>query len=154
MIKAAIACGRAPSTTGVGSDDRDRLDSGRGPVSQGARSPPSGQGGQRPGARRGGTRPAPEGAPTKREWTGDHPLNIRVSLPTPFGRYYLTLVGGRERRAGTRRAAERQKHPLDTPANIAFLFLVGLVSAAGLLVLTYIGLVHGLGWSSQLALPA
>jgi hypothetical protein len=96
----------------------------------------------------------PEGAPTKREWTGDHPLNIRVSLPTPFGRYYLTLVGGRERRAGTRRAAERQKHPLDTPANIAFLFLVGLVSAAGLLVLTYIGLVHGLGWSSQLALPA
>ena len=29
-----------------------------------------------------------------REWTSEHPLNIRMSVPLIFGRYYITIVAG------------------------------------------------------------
>ena len=60
-------------------------------------------------------------------WSGrDHPLNIRVSLPLPFGRYYVVVLAGKELRGAERREAERQKHPLWTAANTILLFAAGL----------------------------
>ena len=46
---------------------------------------------------------------------GEHPIDIRLSLPLPGSRRYLVLVGGRERR----RAGERCRHPLVRTGNIA-----------------------------------
>ena len=34
--------------------------------------------------------PAPDAEAGRREW-GQHPINIRMSLPLLFGRYYVTL---------------------------------------------------------------
>ena len=56
-----------------------------------------------------------------------HPVNLRVTL---FGRAYLTILGGRERRSPARRVEERMRHPLRSPGNIAFLIglaILGLV---------------------------
>lgn len=50
-------------------------------------------------------------------WVG-HPVDLRLSLPLPFGRFYVTLVAGREQRSGLRRRSER--HPLDSLGNICF----------------------------------
>ncbi len=61
-----------------------------------------------------------------------HPVDIRVVLPTPFGRLYLALVAGRERRSAARLAVERNRHPLAGAGNIA---IVGvLIAIAGLAV--------------------
>ena len=42
-------------------------------------------------------------------WGNDHPVNIRLSMPLLFGRYYVTLVAGKERRSGERLASERPR---------------------------------------------
>jgi len=78
---------------------------------------------------------APPAAPAQHEfearaWSSDHPVNLRLSLPLPFGRYYVTLVAGKERRCAERRAEERRKHPLLTPGNVIFLLLSILVGLA------------------------
>lgn len=65
-----------------------------------------------------------------------HPVDIRVSLPLPFGRYYLTLVAGPERRAEPRLTAERERHPLTTFGNFAFFF----VSALAINALAVVGM--------------
>lgn len=57
-----------------------------------------------------------------------HAVNLRVTL---FGRAYLVVLAGRERRKAERRAWERTRHPLRTPGNIVFLIAV---AAAGLAV--------------------
>ena len=62
-----------------------------------------------------------------------HPVNIRITIPLPFRRYYLTIVAGPERRSRERRISERKKHPLFTPGNIGILFLAG--SFAGLAIM-------------------
>ncbi len=62
-----------------------------------------------------------------RNWGSEHPVNIRLSIPLPFRRCYLTIVGGAERRDPERRAAERQRHPLATLGNTVFLVCAGLV---------------------------
>ncbi len=56
-----------------------------------------------------------------------HPLNLRVTL---FGRAYLTILGGRERRSPERRIEERKRHPLRSPGNIAFLIGVAIIGLA------------------------
>ncbi|MCG8357019.1 MAG: hypothetical protein MI920_15760 [Kiloniellales bacterium] len=53
-----------------------------------------------------------------------HPINIRVTL---FDWAYLVVLGGREARKPKRRAEEREKHPLSSPGNIAFLIGVGIL---------------------------
>jgi hypothetical protein len=68
----------------------------------------------------------------RRGW-GQHPINIRMSLPLLFGRYFVTLVAGKERRRAARLEAERQKHRLDTTANNTVLFLAGLTTGLALL---------------------
>lgn len=59
---------------------------------------------------------------------GQHPINIRITIPMFFGRFYMVLIAGRERRNSERRKLERLQHPLFTPANTAFfLGLLGVV---------------------------
>lgn len=62
-----------------------------------------------------------------------HPIDIRLSVPTPWGRYYFALFGGREKRSAARRASDRRMRPLATPANV--LFAGGVLGALCLLVL-------------------
>ena len=62
-----------------------------------------------------------------RDWSADHPIDIRCTLPLPFGRGYLTIVAGKERRSAERLAEERVRHPLETRANSIFLFVAGTV---------------------------
>jgi hypothetical protein len=50
------------------------------------------------------------------------PVNIRLSLPFPKGRLFLTVVAGRDRRGGKRRTEERRRNPLKTLGN--FLFVI------------------------------
>ncbi len=69
---------------------------------------------------------------SSKAWSSDHPINVRISIPLPFGRYYLTIVGGKERRSPTRREEERRKHPLVTTGNILFLGLLGLITGLAL----------------------
>jgi len=57
----------------------------------------------------------------------EHPVDIRLSIPLPFGRYYLALVLGPERRSDERRQAERSSHRVMTPTNV--LFILGIVVA-------------------------
>jgi len=73
--------------------------------------------------------------------TGDrvwmaHPVDIRLSLPLPFGRYYLTLVAGPERRSRARLAEDRGRRPVVTLGNFLFLF----ASALGINCLAVLGL--------------
>jgi hypothetical protein len=65
-----------------------------------------------------------------------HPVDIRLSLPLPFGRYYLTLVAGPERRSPRRLAEDRRRRPLATVGNLLFFF----VSALGINALAVLGL--------------
>ncbi len=53
------------------------------------------------------------------------PINIRFSLPAFGRRYFLTIIGGVERRGGQRRAQERTRHPQRTIANFLFFLLLG-----------------------------
>lgn len=69
---------------------------------------------------------------------GEHPLDIRISIPFPGGHRYLVLIGGRERRSPARQALERKRHPLVRVGNIvsfvAFLLLLaGVGTLFGLL---------------------
>ncbi len=68
-----------------------------------------------------------------REWSSAHPVNLRLSLPHFFGRYYLTVVAGRERRSVARLAEERRKHPLATAGNLLFLAASGTLAGLALL---------------------
>ncbi len=90
--------------------------------------------------------------PYARDW-GRHPLNLRVSLPLPFGRWYVTLVAGRERRGKDRLVEEREKHPLETAPNLMFLLSIGIVTTTLLLSIAALVLIHGFGWSIHLTIP-
>lgn len=92
----------------------------------------------------------PPSAAAEHAW-GQHPINIRMSLPLLFGRYYLTVLGGKEGRHAARRRVERQKHPLDTAVNSTVFFLTGFVAALALLGGTIMIMAHGFGWSFVLA---
>ncbi len=68
-------------------------------------------------------RKAPGGEP----WGNDHPVNIRLSIPLLFGRYYMTIVAGKERRSGERLASERKKHPLMKLGNLVVMAACGTI---------------------------
>jgi hypothetical protein len=73
-----------------------------------------------------------------RRW-GEHPIDIRVSIPLPFGRYYLALVLGPERRSEERRRTESDSRPIMTAANILFILTIvvmfyGVLGVAALLL--------------------
>ncbi len=58
---------------------------------------------------------------------GQHPTDIRLSIPLLSKRYYVVLLAGEERRSRDRIRAERRRRPLATGGNIAL--IVGLVTA-------------------------
>ncbi len=68
-------------------------------------------------------RKSPGGEP----WGNDHPVNIRLSLPLPFARYYVTIVAGKERRSGERLASERKTHPQMKLGNLVFMAACGTI---------------------------
>lgn len=65
-------------------------------------------------------------------WSGRHAINLRLTVPLLSARYYLTIVGGKERRSPRRRSDERQKNPVATRWNIAFLAALGLITGLAL----------------------
>ena len=87
------------------------------------------------GEERGAPGIARRSAPGGESWGNDHPVNLRFSIPLPFGRYYVTLVAGKERRDADRLASERRKHPLLTFGNVAVFFGLGCVCGLALLAL-------------------
>lgn len=77
------------------------------------------------------------------EWSSNHPINLRLSIPLPFTRVYLTVVAGPERRSAARRAQDRLAHPRGRAGNLLFVAGVGaMVGLAGfatvLLLLTVV----------------
>jgi hypothetical protein len=69
----------------------------------------------------------------------EHPVDIRLSIPLPFGRYYLALVLGPERRNDARRKAESNSRRVVTPANLLFILTIvvlfyGVLGLAALLL--------------------
>lgn len=67
-----------------------------------------------------------------------HPINIRMSMPFIGGRYFLTVVGGPEKRGGERLSREGRMFPLVTIGNLMFLLGVGgafyLAAVFGMLI--------------------
>ena len=92
-----------------------------------------------------------EGPPTgqdadARAW-GEHPVNLRITV---FGRYYVTIVAGKERRSFDRRIAERQNHRLNTLGNT----LIALVFSAIVgLALYGLQMTLGLWWITRFLTP-
>ena len=62
------------------------------------------------------------------QW-GNHAVDMRLSIPFPGSRYYIALVGGKERRNATRRETERSRHPLMTRGNIVLIALLSMFGA-------------------------
>jgi hypothetical protein len=67
-----------------------------------------------------------------RSWDGRHALDLRLSVPLVSSRYYLAVLGGRERRNAKRRGDERRRNPLATKWNFAFLAVLGLITGLAL----------------------
>jgi hypothetical protein len=66
---------------------------------------------------------------------GEHPIDIRLSLPWLGGRRYVLLIAGRERRELSRPAAQRRRSPTIRVGNHASLAtLIGLFIGLALLV--------------------
>jgi len=55
------------------------------------------------------------------------PVNIRLSLPVFGRRYFLTVIGGTERRSAERRARESSRHPVRTVSNFLFFVFLGVL---------------------------
>lgn len=60
-------------------------------------------------------------------WPPSHPVNLRLTL---FRRFYVALLMGPERGSPARRAAERARHPVATPGNVAVLVAASLAGLA------------------------
>lgn len=77
-------------------------------------------------------------AAADRPWK-THPVDIRFTIPLPFGRFYVTVVAGRERRSPARRASDGQGRELVRFGNVMFVlatvgvFYAALITAALLL---------------------
>lgn len=66
-----------------------------------------------------------------------HPINIRLSFPFVGGRYFITVVGGAEKRGTDRLAREHRMFPFRTVGNVMFLLGIGgsfTVAAMALMV--------------------
>ena len=77
-------------------------------------------------------------AAADRPWK-THPVDIRFTIPLPFGSFYVTLVAGRERRSLARRSVDGRSRPLLRLGNVMFVltavgvFYSALITAALLL---------------------
>lgn len=72
-----------------------------------------------------------------------HPVNVRLTIPTVFDRYYRVILDGSERRNRVRSASERRRHPLFTLSNMLFLLGIGglAVYFSSILVAMFVSLV-------------
>ncbi len=70
-------------------------------------------------------------------WGNDHPVNIRLSIPVFFARYYVTIVAGKERRSRERLASEYKKHSLMKCGNLLAIVSLQIICCLALL---FIGL--------------
>lgn len=77
--------------------------------------------------------PPPSETDAKRDWSGPHPVDIRLTLPLLSGRYFLTVLAGRERRSSERLRAERDQHPLLKTGNVVMFLLFGWLVGLALL---------------------
>lgn len=76
----------------------------------------------------------------------NHPVDIRLSIPVPWRRFYLVLLAGPEQRSSERRKIERARRPLRTIADMVVfaLFLLLLAPAT-------VGSIHliSMAWTGQ-----
>ena len=72
-------------------------------------------------------------SPGHTPWEGDHPINLRFTLPFFNRRCYVTLIAGTERRSSERLAEDRRKHPITTTGNILVLAAFGLITGLAFL---------------------
>ncbi len=79
-------------------------------------------------------------AATDPSWTSP-PINIRFSVPLFTRRYFLTLVGGEEKRSLDRRSRERNRYPMRTAANI--FFFIGLAAIGYIVALAGFAILGG-----------
>lgn len=86
-------------------------------------------------ASRDSTSSAPRRSQSERvqDWSGTHPVDIRLTLPLLSGRYYLTVLAGRERRSAERLRADRARHPLFKFGNVVLILLFGTLVGLALL---------------------
>ena len=77
----------------------------------------------------------PAGPSNAWSWTKYHSVNIRLSIPLIFRRYYLTILLGKERRNTARLKEERKAHPLVTRGNAVVLVLFGTLTGLAILAL-------------------
>ncbi|ASC74337.1 hypothetical protein XM38_053130 [Halomicronema hongdechloris C2206] len=61
-----------------------------------------------------------------------HPVDIRLSIPLLWRRFYLVLIAGEEQRSQERRSKDRTLNPLWTPAN---LIIVSIITGTGVLAM-------------------
>jgi hypothetical protein len=66
-------------------------------------------------------------------WEGNHPVNLRLTLPFFKMRCYVTLVAGTEKRSPKRLVEERRKHPIATTGNIMILAIFGIITGLAFL---------------------
>lgn len=70
-------------------------------------------------------------------WQG-HVVDVRLSVPLLWRRFYLVILAGPERRSAQRREGERARHPLWTVANTILIALFILLSIPAILGLIQI----------------
>ena len=72
-------------------------------------------------------------------WANRHRVDIRMSVPLLFSRYYLTVLSGPDGRGRQRRNEDGKSGPFRRLANVAFIGIVaaGFYTVAGLALLIY-----------------
>jgi hypothetical protein len=75
---------------------------------------------------------AAERAAIGRTQWGQHPINLRLSLPLLFGRYYVVVLAGKERRSQAGLMGERANHPLPRFGNVVCICALGAMSTVAL----------------------
>ena len=74
-------------------------------------------------------------------WSHGHPVDLRVTLPTPFGGFFMALVAGREQRHPIRRTRDRAFASPISWGNL--LFCAGFIGVAGFAGVCLIALLGG-----------
>lgn len=57
-----------------------------------------------------------------------HSIDIRISVPLPWGHRYFVLLSGKERRSPDRQRFERLLHPLKTRGNLIAILIISGIS--------------------------
>ncbi len=79
------------------------------------------------------------GAAARESGASERAVNLRLSIPFLFRRFYLTILAGPERRGNERRKSDRSAHPLRTAGNFMFVIdaAIGFYVTAAVGILVY-----------------